>query len=214
MLLEEYKVRYPYFCSLIILAFLTFFTTETLAQSQARVALESGLNQVLEIIKSPNYANPATRQKARDQIAVIVKQKFDFMEFSSRTVGPRWQKFSPKEQQDFSAAFADLLINTYVNKIDGYNGEQISYQGERSANNRCENLTLVSMKDGKKIPVAYRMLPKDNTWKVYDVIIENISLVKNYRTQFQDILTSSTPMQLIERIRVKAQEARNNHGKP
>ena len=71
----------------------------------------------------------------------------------------------------------------------------------------------ITMKDGKKVPVAYRMLPKDGIWRVYDVLIENISLVKNYRTQFQDILNSASPDQLIERVRAKAQEVRQQNGK-
>ena len=180
---------------------------------EPRQALEGGLNQVLDLIKSPAYADPKTRSAQREKIAVIVKQNFDFYEFSLRTVGPKWRQFTPAQQKDFSEAFGDLVINTYVNKIDGYNGEQISYAGERSGKDRTEIMTVVAMKGGKKIPVAYRMLPKDGTWKVYDVLVEGISLVKNYRSQFQDILNSSTPEQLIERIRSKANEAKISHAK-
>ena len=82
-----------------------------------------------------------------------------------------------------------------------------------AAGDRTEVRTVITMKDGKKVPVAYRMLPKDGGWRVYDVLIENISLVKNYRTQFQDILNSASPDQLIERVRVKAQEVRQQDAK-
>lgn len=197
----------------LILIVLSLFLVQKAWAVEPRQALESGLNQVLELIKSPDYANLATREAQQAKIAVVVKQNFDFGEFSSRTVGPKWRQFTPKQQKDFSEAFGDLLINTYVKKIDGYNGEKIAYVSERSGKDRTEILTTVTMKDGKKIPVAYRMLPKNNTWKVYDVLIENISLVKNYRSQFQDILNSSTPDQLIERIKKKAIEAKTNHGK-
>lgn len=116
--------------------------------------------------------------------------------------------FSPDQQRRFSDAFAELLINTYLNKIDGYNGEQVLYTGETVSpeGRRVEVQTLITMKDGKKVPVAYRMLPKRGSWFVYDVLIENLSLVKNYRTQFQDILNSASPDQLIARIRAKTQE--------
>ena len=80
-----------------------------------------------------------------------------------------------------------------------------------AAGDRLEVRTVITMKDGKKVPVAYRMLPKDGGWRVYDVLIENISLVKNYRTQFQDILNSASPDQLIERVRAKAREVRQQH---
>ncbi len=89
-----------------------------------------------------------------------------------------------------------------------YTGEVSSAKGDRT-----EVRTVVTMKDGKKVPVAYRMLPKDGKWLVYDVLIENISLVKNYRTQFQDILNTGSPENLIARIKAKAMEVRQENGK-
>ncbi|MGE9985004.1 ABC transporter substrate-binding protein [Desulfovibrio sp. SGI.169] len=185
------------------------------AASPARQALETATNRILACIKNPDYVNPTTRGPLRQQIEDEVLHIFDFKEFSSRTVGPRWRAFAPRQQKDFSDAFADLLISTYVNKIDGYNGEQVVYTGEVSsaAGDRTEVRTLITMKDGKKVPVSYRMLPKDGNWRVYDVLIENISLVKNYRTQFQDILNSASPDQLIARVRAKAQEVRQQNVK-
>lgn len=198
---------------------LTFFSSPAQAvpvpASPARQALETATNRILTCIKNPDYVNPATRSPLRQQIEDEVLHIFDFREFSSRTVGLRWRSFTPQQQKRFSDAFADLLISTYVNKIDGYNGEQVVYTGEISsaAGDRTEVRTVITMRDGKKVPVAYRMLPKDSGWRVYDVLIENISLVKNYRTQFQDILNSASPDQLIERVRVKAQEVRQQDAK-
>lgn len=179
-----------------------------LAALPARQALETSISRILASIKNPDYVNPTTRGPLRQQIEDEVLHIFDFGEFSSRTVGPRWRTFSPDQQRRFSDAFAELLINTYLNKIDGYNGEQVLYTGETVSpeGRRVEVQTLITMKDGKKVPVAYRMLPKRGSWFVYDVLIENLSLVKNYRTQFQDILNSASPDQLIARIRAKTQE--------
>ena len=179
-----------------------------LAASPARQALETSISRILASIKNPDYVNPTTRGPLRQQIEDEVLHIFDFGEFSSRTVGPRWRTFSPDQQRRFSDALAELLINTYLNKIDGYNGEQVLYTGETVSpeGRRVEVQTLITMKDGKKVPVAYRMLPKRGSWFVYDVLIENLSLVKNYRTQFQDILNSASPDQLIARIRAKTQE--------
>ncbi|MBO4300992.1 MAG: ABC transporter substrate-binding protein [Desulfovibrio sp.] len=185
------------------------------ASSPARQALETSIDRVLNAIKNPDYVNPATRAPLRQQIEDEVLHIFDFMEFSSRTVGPRWKTFSPSQQQDFSDVFADLLMTTYLNKIDGYNGEQVVYTGEvmDPKGDRAEVRTVVTMKDGKKVPVAYRMLPKNGSWLVYDVLVENISLVKNYRTQFQDLLNTGSADQLIARVRSKAQEVRQGYGK-
>ena len=185
------------------------------ANSPARQSLETATNRILNFIKKPDYVNPATRGPIRQQIEDEVLHIFDFSEFSSRTVGPRWRNFTAQQKREFSDAFADLLINTYLNKIDGYNGEQVLYTGEVSSakGDRTEVRTVVTMKDGKKVPVAYRMLPKNGKWLVYDVLIENISLVKNYRTQFQDILNTDSPENLIARIKAKAMEVRQEHGK-
>ena len=184
------------------------------ASSPAQLALETSITRILSSIKNPDYVNPATRRPLRQQIEDEVLHIFDFKEFSSRTVGPRWSTFTPAQQQQFSDAFAELLLNTYLSKIDGYNGEQVVYTGEVSSpkGDRTEVRTVITMKDSKKVPVAYRMLPKDGTWFVYDVLIENISLVKNYRTQFQDILNSGSPDQLIARVKAKAQEVRQGNG--
>ena len=184
------------------------------ANSPARQALETSTNRILNFIKNPDYVNPTTRGPIRQQIEDEVLHIFDFSEFSSRTVGPRWRNFTPEQKREFSNAFADLLINTYLNRIDGYNGEQVLYTGEVSSakGDRTEVRTVVTMRDGKKVPVAYRMLPKDGKWLVYDVLIENISLVKNYRTQFQDILNSGSPDQLIAKVKAKAQEVRQANG--
>ena len=173
--------------------------------SPARKALEVSISRVLDCIK-----NPATRPPLRRQIEDEVYHIFDFGEFSSRTVGPRWKEFSAAQKKSFSNAFADLLLTTYLNKVDGYNGEQVAYTGEiaNAARTRVEVRTEITMKDGTRVPVAYRMMAKDNSWRVYDIIVENLSLVKNYRTQFQDILTSGTPDELIARVRAKADEVR------
>lgn len=195
---------------------LSIFLTTTIESAQlspARQSLEIATDRILDCIKHPDYTNPATRPPLRQKLEREVLSIFDFGEFSARTVGARWRSFSPAQQKAFSEAFAALLMNSYISKIDGYNGEQVDYVGELSDGKRCEVRTVVTMKDSKKVPVAYRMLPKDNRWYVYDVLIEGISLVKNYRTQFQDILTTASPEELTARVQQKAQEMRKQEGK-
>ncbi len=206
--------RFRFFSLLLLFCYLVLCGKPALAGT-AKESLNEGLNSVLEILKRPDYADVNKRKGLREEIGRIVRTKFDFYEFSLRTVGQRWQSFTPKQKADFSDAFANLLISTYVNKIDGYNGEQIVFSGEKASSkgDRVEIMTVVTMKDGKQIPVNYRMLPKDGTWKVYDVLIENISLVKNYRTQFQDLLKSNSPEEVIDRVRARALEVQENANK-
>lgn len=190
---------------------------EAAAPDQARQVLQTSIDRILSTLSNPDYLNPTTRGPLRRQIEDEVLHIFDFSEFSSRTVGPRWKTFTPEQKKAFSDAFADLLMNTYLNRVTGYNGETVNYAGVSASpdGGKVEVKTFITMKDGKKIPVNYRMLYKDGNWRVYDVIIENISLVKNYRTQFHDILNSASPEELIGKVSAKAREiaAQGGQGK-
>ena len=174
----------------------------------ARQALATAVNRIMDDIKNPDFVNPATRGPLRARIEDEVYHIFDFPEFSSRTVGPRWRDFTPEEKKRFSDAFANLLFNTYLSKVTGYNGESVVYNGETVSRdgNVVEVKTTIALKDGKRTPVNYRMSFRDGSWRVFDVIIENISLVRNYRTQFQDILKKASPDELIARVNQKAKE--------
>lgn len=196
----------------ISLSLALLFSAASLAGAQpaqqARQALSTAVERILANIRNPDYVNPATRDPLKRQIEDEIYHIFDFGEFSSRTVGPRWKTFSPETRQKFADAFANLLFNTYLNKVTGYNGEKVDWLGELVSRDgrQVEVRTSISMKDGRKIPVFYRMQDINGSWRVFDVIIENISLVKNYRTQFQSILNTASPEQLIEKINAKARE--------
>lgn len=197
-----------------VASFLVIFLALLVVPARAEDAtqtLKSAVEAIMSAIRNPDYANPATRAPLRKKIENEVFQVFDFGEFSSRTVGPRWKSFSPEQKKQFSDAFAQLLLNTYLNRVKGYNGETISWLGSTSARDgqKVEVKTEISMKDGKKTPVSYRMLLKNGKWYVYDVIIENISLVKNYRTQFQSILNTASPEELTAKVRARATEVAN-----
>lgn len=198
--------------SLLLTCFLmlSFATNARASAVDAHQTLETAVSKILAIVMDPAYPTPEHRPALSARIETEVRSIFDFQEFSMRTVGGAWRSFTPDQQQRFSAAFAELLIYTYLGKVDKYNGEKIAYTGDKSDSKlaRVEVQTILTLKDGKPIPVAYRMLPKNGSWFVYDVLVEGISLVKNYRTQFHDILTKSTPDQLIQRVQDKAREMR------
>ncbi len=173
-----------------------------------KASLDVVVSQALDILKQPGYANPATRPPLRMEIETLIDTIFDFSEFSSRTVGARWAGFTADQQRRFDEAFARLLLSTYLNNIEGYKGEKIEYTGEMLSpkGNRAEVSSIVTLADGKKVPVRYRMMDKQGRWVVYDVLIENVSLIKNYRAQFKEILTRGTPDELIARVLEKAAE--------
>ncbi len=195
---------------IVLILFICLFSCviKAEASSPSRQVLETTIQQCLSMLADPAYNNPATQQKQRDKIEGLVRTVFDFEEFSARTVGQRWNSFTAQQKHDFSEVFAELLLATYLGQLKTYNGEQVRYISERSneSGSKVEQSTELTMRDGKVIPVAYRMLLKNSKWVVYDVVVEGVSLVKNYRTQFQDILATDSPEKLIERIRSKTAE--------
>lgn len=190
--------------------------SEVAASSSARQQLENAVNEIIACVQDPDFKKPSLQAAKRAQVEKIALEIFDPLEFSSRTVGARWKTFTDAQKQEFANAFSDLLVATYINKIDGYSGETVKYTQEvKDSKNdkRMEIRTQIILKNGQPIPVYYRMLQKGNQWRVYDVLIENLSLVKNYREQFSSILNTAKPDELINRIQEKAQQVREQQDK-
>jgi phospholipid transport system substrate-binding protein len=168
-------------------------------------ALKIPIETVLSLLKDPKYKDPDQRQQQRDKIFAITRKLFDYTEMSKRTLARNWKLFSPQEQVQFVDVFADHLSNTYMDKIQGeYKGETVVFLGQEMI---ADGKALVSTKVQRQpsdISVDYSMLLVDNQWRVYDVNIEGVSLIKNYRTQFDQILVKESPAQLIERLKKKA----------
>lgn len=196
-------MKFLFFCLCLSLG----FASPAIASPSPKATLEATISGVLTTLQKPEYANAATRPPLRAQIEKIVEDTFDFTEFSARTVGGRWPSFSVEQQRRFNEAFARLLLSTYLDRVTGYNGEKIDFSGEALSQkgDRAEVSTIVTLGDGKKVPVSYRMMLKNGRWVIYDVIIENVSLIKNYRSQFNEILTKGTPDELITRVQERAE---------
>ena len=181
--------------------------------ADARSALKGTIDQVLNLIKDPAFSNQATREGQIEKIDDTIRQIFDFSEFSSRTVGRNWKNFTDTQKNEFIDAFAQLLRATYIDKIEGYNGEEVKYLGETvgTKGDKVEVNTNISLKtQDAPIKVSYRMLDKGR-WVVYDVIIEGVSLVQNYRTQFNELLQKNDADALIAKVKSRAQELREQN---
>ena len=170
--------------------------------------LQSSIDLVLETLKKPEYRDPQTRPSLRARIEQEVDRVFDFAEFSARTVSSYWSSFNPDQKKRFVDTFSDLLIATYLNQVDGYNGEKISYLEERFSadGSRAEVHTTITLASNKVVPVNYRLLNKEGQWRIYDVLVENVGLTSNYRSQFKEILLKSTPEDLIRRVEERVLE--------
>ncbi len=195
----------------LALCFVLLLAAPVSAASEATQTIETTVNTVMGIIKNPEMHDAAKRPALLQQIENKVKTIFDFEEFSSRTVGPNWRTFNEDQRTRFISAFSSLLRASYIDKLDGYNGENVVFTGEVSntKGDKVEVQTTVRIKD-KAVPVAYRML-KTDSWKVYDVLIERVSLVENYRGQFKELLLRGDPESLIDKVESKANEIRTQN---
>jgi len=165
--------------------------------------VEQGVNQVLKTL-----GEPAFKAKAKDeQIATISKEIdhiFDFEELSKRTLGRDWKKMSAEQQTEFVKLFKQLLQGVYADRLLAYSDQKVIFDKETMLKKgSAEVQSYLQTSDGKKIPLFYRLTDKNGDWKVYDVIIEGVSMVKNYRAQFRDILSKDSPDKLIEILRDK-----------
>jgi phospholipid transport system substrate-binding protein len=169
-------------------------------------SLKIPIETVLDLLKDPKYKDPDQRQQQRDKIFAITRKLFDYTEMSRRTLARNWKSFSPQEQLQFVDVFADHLSNSYMDKIQGeYKGESVVFLGQEMIADGKALVTTKVQRQPSGISVDYSMLLVDDQWRVYDVNIEGVSLIKNYRTQFDQILTKESPAQLIERLKKKVE---------
>lgn len=168
-------------------------------------SVQGPIDAVITILNDPQYRAADTKVAQRDEIWKMVKPMFDFVEISKRTVARNWNDFSDTEKEDFTNVFAQFLGNTYIDKIQGeYHNEKIVYLDQDFYSDVYAEVRTKIMREAVEVPVNYRMF-KDaaGQWKVYDIIVEGISLVKNYRTQFASILKKDKPARLIEMLNEK-----------
>ncbi len=148
-------------------------------------------------------ADPALRQHAAERhakVRKIAESIFDYPDTARRALGPHWRQRTPAEREQFVRLFADLLDRAYVSKIDLYDNEKVRYAGETIDGDDATVKTRIVTKRGSELPVDYRMHLVDGRWLVYDVVIEGVSLVANYRSQFNKVITTESYPALVTRM--------------
>ncbi|MDR2550544.1 MAG: ABC transporter substrate-binding protein [Desulfobulbus sp.] len=153
-----------------------------------------------------------SRQEQSDRMISVIRERFDFREMSKRVLGQQWRNLSDKEQAEFEDLFTQLLQYVYVDKIDDYSGQQIQYTLQRVKGDRAEVQTLLVDKN-KSIPIFYIMILRNDQWMIYDVVVEGVSLVRNYMEQFNEILRKNGYSGLIKQLKDKIAELEKNLNK-
>ena len=187
--------------SWIIAAGLLLLETLVLAMPSPREQVQQTVDQVLEVLRN----KAITGQPRRETLSRIIKARFDFTAMSQRTLGKYWKEGTPQEQARFVTLFSDLLEASYVGRIDAYSDETVNYLDERIEGDLAEVNTSVRSGNAN-IPINYRMVSKNGEWFVYDVIIEEVSLIKNYRSSYGEIVRKEGYAGLFTRMEAKIRE--------
>jgi phospholipid transport system substrate-binding protein len=166
--------------------------------------IKANANSVLEVLRDPKLKGDAGKKVKEQRVEAAADKLFDWVELSKRTLGLNWNKLSPEQRKEFVELYRTVLKDAYVDKITGYTNEQINFTKEVPLSESTIEVQSVVVAKGVETPIFYRVIKKENEWKVYDVVIEGVSLISNYRTQFREILGNNPPEKLIETLRKKA----------
>jgi len=166
--------------------------------------LRTHVDEVLKVLQNPTLRTPDKAEERRDVIRKVANQIFDFEETAKRALGPHRTARTPAERKEFVALFTDLLERSYVSRIEQYGGEKVTYAGDQVTGDQAVVKTRVVSKTGTEIPVDYRMHKMPEGWRVYDVNIEGVSLVSNYRTQFNKIVQTESYQALVDRLKARS----------
>ena len=169
--------------------------------------LRGSVERVLKTLEEPALKGEGKQGERRQAVRKIANEIFDFGEIAKRSMARHWQPLSEAQRNEFVGLFADLLERSYISKIETYGGEKIQYTAERVDGEYATVSTRIITKNGTEVPVDYRMIKRGgDRWLVYDVSIEGVSLVSNYRTQFNKIIQTTSYNELVNKLKNKQDE--------
>jgi phospholipid transport system substrate-binding protein len=136
----------------------------------------------------------------------VISERFDFEEMSKRSLATHWAEHTPQEKKEFVEVFTNLLERSYMDRIEAYTDEQVEYNNEKIDEGFAVVRTTITAKDKEPIPIDYKLIKEGDAWKVYDVVIEGVSLVNNYRNQFNKIISANSYQELLKKMKTKEAE--------
>ncbi len=172
-------------------------------------AMKGTVDDVIRILSNPALKDPSQRHQVLQQVKQVVDRRFDYEEMAKRTL-PNWNQLSASQRREFVTLFSELLATSYAEKMAKYAGEKVTFLGDRLEGDQAEvNTVLIRTND--RVPINYRLINKGN-WVVYDVNIDGVSLVNNYRSQFGRVISESSYPELVKRLQTKVDEQRRAAG--
>ena len=191
--------------NILISCFLILMAIPALADGDQPIeALQRGLEAGFRVLKDPEYSGADRKEAQQHQLRVILDQVFDFRVFSKKVLASNWKNFTPLQRKEFVRVFAEFLGKFYMGKLqEKYKDEKLIYVAQEMKSVTRARVSIKVVWKGQKIPVDLRMIKRRGLWKVYDIEALGISAVRNYRAQFQSLLSKETPAQIIERLKQK-----------
>jgi len=186
---------------LLILALLSVEARAGLPTDQ----IKSTVDKALTVLRDPTLKPPAKVKDRRDQLRQILFARFDFTEMARRALGANWRRRTPQEQEEFVHLFTDVLERAYADIIESYTDEKILYINERIDGSFADVNSKIVTSKGAEYSINYKAHLVSNEWKVYDVVAENVSLVNNYRSQFNRVISHSSYEDLVNRLKSKSE---------
>jgi phospholipid transport system substrate-binding protein len=173
---------------------------------EATQAIRQSIDQLLKMLNDPELKKSENKEKRRSEIMKVIGSRFDFGEMSRRSLGIHWRDLKGKDRKEFVDLFSELLKDTYIGKIEQYTNEKILYKLEESTGPGRAEVQTVIVTASAEIPLYYQCMVVGKDWRVYDVAIQGVSLVNNYRSQFNQILLKESVEGLIAKLKTKVQE--------
>jgi phospholipid transport system substrate-binding protein len=190
------------------LLFLTIGISDPSLAGEPLEKIKQTTDKILAIVTDPALKAPDTEAERKRLIRKAVDERFDWEEMSRRTLARYWSGRTAQEKKEFVDLFGKLLERTYMDKIEGYSGEKVIYEGDKVDDGYGLVNVKIATQKGTEIPLTYRLWKKGDDWLVYDISIEGVSLINNYRTQFSSILLNSPFKSLLDQIRTKIEQGK------
>ena len=189
-----------------IYVFTFIFSLASLTSANAGAPLDlvrTTVDRAIQILKDPKLSSPDKKKERVDRLREALAAVFDYEEMAKRALGPHWRQRTPAEQEEFVKLFRDFLERVYSEKIGLYGGEKVRFGREVMDSEFAQVESTIIQPKGEEIAVVYKLRQVNGQWKVYDAIVENISIVNNYRSQFDRVISSSSYEELVKRLREK-----------
>lgn len=179
-----------------------------LAAESPKEAIQTTVDTIISTLKEGGQS--ARKKEKRNKIQTLIRNRFDFDEMAKRTLARHWEKRTPAEKKEFNSIFSDLLVYSYLGKIEAYTDEKITYEKGKSDDGDDYSVvdTLIITKN-VNIPIQYKVMLKNNRWWVYDVVIEGVSMISTYRTQYNKIIMSESYEEMIKKMKTKLAEVKS-----